>query len=151
MKPQRRAQAKPVQVFLPLALQLKGGRKTIISPVPLSQVAPRKPSFDNAMIKAVARAFSWRGRIEQGEFQSITELAKAERVNPSYACRLLRLTLLAPDIVQAIVDGTHNAELTLRRLLQPFPMRWQAQRELFCFTGAVPPLAQPHNNSVRFC
>ena len=140
----------PVRVFLPLALQLKGGRKTIISPVPLWQVVPRKRSFDNAMIKAVARAFSWRGRIEQGEFQSITELAKAERVNPSYACRLLRLTLLAPDIVQAVVDGTHNAELTLRRLLQPFPMRWQAQRELFCFTGAVPPLAQPHNNSVRF-
>ena len=110
MKPQRRAQGKPIQVFLPLALQLKGGRKTIISPVPLWQVVPRKHSFDNAMIKAVARAFSWRGRIEQGEFQSITELAKAERVNPSYACRLLRLTLLAPDIVQAIVDGTHNAD-----------------------------------------
>ena len=140
----------PVRVFLPLALQLKGGRKTIISPVPLSQVAPRKPSFDNAMIKALARAFSWRHRIEKGEFSSITALGKAERLNQSYACRLLRLTLLSPDIVQAILEGDHNPELTLRRLLQPFPMRWQAQRELFCFTGAVPPLAQPHNNSVRF-
>ena len=131
MKPQRKAQGKPIQVFLPLDLQLKGGRKTIISPMPLWQVVPRKPSFDNAMIKAVARAFSWRGRIEQGEFTSITELAKAERLNQSYACRLLRLTLLAPDIIEAIVSGTHNAKLSLHQLLQPFPMRWQAQREMF--------------------
>ena len=131
MKPQRKAKEKPLQVFLPLKLRLKGGRKTIISPVPLWQVVPRKHSFDNAMIKAVARAFSWRGRIEQGEFTSITELAKAERLNQSYACRLLRLTLLAPDIIEAIVSGTHNAKLSLHQLLQPFPMRWQAQREMF--------------------
>ena len=83
------------------------------------------------MIKALARAFLWRRRIEQGEFLSITELAKAERINQSYACRLLRLTLLSPEIVQAILDGRQSADLTLHHLLQPFPSDWEAQREVF--------------------
>src|ERR1043166_2141650 len=80
----------------------RGGRKTIIS----DAVPPTsRARIDNALLKALARAYRWRKRIEDGEYASITELAKAERVNESYACRLLRLTLLAPAIVTGILNG----------------------------------------------
>ena len=65
--------------------------------------------------------------IESGEYASITELAQAEGVNQSYACRVLRLTLLAPPIVTAILNGESNLDLTLKELTRPFPIRWDEQ------------------------
>jgi hypothetical protein len=62
-----------------------------------------------------------------GEYTSITELAKAEDVNQSYACRVLRLSLLAPSIVTAILDGRHNAQVMLKDLMKPMPVHWDAQ------------------------
>ena len=58
---------------------------------------------------------------------SITELAKAEGVNQSYACRMLRLSLLAPPIVGAILDGRHDADVMLKQLMKPLPIRWDEQ------------------------
>ena len=65
--------------------------------------------------------------IESGEYASITELAKAEGVNQSYACRLLRLSLLAPSIVTAILDGRHDSDVMLKQLMKPLPVRWDEQ------------------------
>jgi len=70
--------------------------------------------------------------LEGGEYGSIEELARAERNNPSYLARVLRLTLLAPDITQAILDGRHDPErITLDRLMRPFPLLWGAQERAF--------------------
>ncbi len=66
--------------------------------------APR-PRVDNAMVKALARAFRWRRMLDEGICGNMEELAKSERVNPGYKSRVLRLTLLAPEIVEAILDG----------------------------------------------
>src|SRR5262245_24202927 len=82
--------------------------------------APPRARIDSAMVKAVGRAYRWRGMLEQGEHASITELAAAEKINQSYVCRVLRLTLLAPALVEAILDGRHP-RLQLRTLLNPFP------------------------------
>ena len=117
-----------VTVHVPLTMHLRGGRKTVISPVPLSYQSAPKLRFDNALIKAIVRAPRWRDMIEQRAYPSITELAKAEGVNQSYACRLLRLTHLAPDIVEAILDGRQPAELQLEDLLRRIPVSWQEQR-----------------------
>jgi hypothetical protein len=65
--------------------------------------------------------------IESGEYASITELAKAEKVNQSYACRMLRLTLLAPSIVTNVLDGRHADSLMLRQIMKPLPIRWDEQ------------------------
>jgi hypothetical protein len=99
-------------------------RKSIISPTVLKT---EKPRFDNALIKALARAFRWRAMIENGDYASITELAKVESVNESYACKVLRLTLLAPSIVKAILDGTQPADVTITRLMKRVPIDWQGQ------------------------
>jgi hypothetical protein len=113
-----------ITVTVPIKIERRGGRKAVFSPTPH---APPTPKHDNALIKALARAHRWRRMVEAGDYSSISELAKAEKVNQSYACRLLRLTLLAPEIVHAILDGRQPSSLTLRDLMQPLPAEWSAQ------------------------
>jgi hypothetical protein len=80
------------------------------------------------MVKALARAFRWKRMLKSGEFTTIAELAKREGIASSYMTRVLRLTLLAPDIVEAILDGTQQLEITLAQGREPFPLDWEAQR-----------------------
>ncbi len=86
-----------------------------------------------AIITAVAKVHHWRSLLESGEFTSATDLATASKVNASYLCRVLRLTLLASHIVDAILDGRQPSTLELADLLKPFPLDWQAQRKLWAF------------------
>jgi hypothetical protein len=79
---------------------------------------------DSTLVKALARAFRWKRMLESGEFATIAELAEREGIAPSYMTRVLRLTLLAPDIVEAILDGKQGPEVTLARVLEPFPVEW---------------------------
>jgi hypothetical protein len=81
------------------------------------------------MVKAIARAFRWREMLENGTHATIAEIAAAEKVNDSYVGRVLRLTLLAPDIVEAILGGRQPAEMTLATLMRPFPISWREQDE----------------------
>ena len=75
------------------------------------------------------RAFRWRKMLETGRFGTLAELAAAEKINASYVSRVLRLTLLAPDIVEAILDGRQPADMTLALLMQPFGVLWEEQVE----------------------
>jgi hypothetical protein len=113
-----------ITVHVPMAFTVRGGRKTIISEL---LKTPPLPRIDNASLKALARAHRWRRMIESGEYASITELAKAEKVNQSYACRMLRLTLLAPSTVTNILDGRYTTALMLKQLMKPLPVRWDEQ------------------------
>jgi hypothetical protein len=85
--------------------------------------------IDNTMVKALARAHRWKKLLDSGRFQTVQDLAEAEKINPSYIARVLRLTLLAPDIVEAILDGRQPPGLQLDDLLAPFPVEWARQRE----------------------
>ena len=81
-------------------------------------------------MRALARAHRWQRLLEEGRFASVRELAEAEQIGQSYISRILRLTLLAPDIVEHILGGRRTPELA--HLMQPFPVEWEKQRELFC-------------------
>jgi hypothetical protein len=120
------AASKPatITVHVPMTFTVRGGRKTIISEV---TPIPPQPRIDNALLKALARASRWRQQIEDGKYSSITDLAKTEGVNQSYACRLLRLTLLAPAIVVEILDGRQTSDLMLSEVLRPLPAAWIEQ------------------------
>ena len=83
---------------------------------------------DNTLVKALARAFRWKRMLESGEFATIAELAEREGIAPSYMTRVMRLTLLAPDIVEAILDGKQGPEVTLARVLEPISNQWSKQR-----------------------
>ena len=68
--------------------------------------------------------------LESGAYSSITELAEAEKINQSYLCRVLRLSLLAPDIVESALNGTPSPEFTLERAMKPLPVDWEHQRRV---------------------
>jgi hypothetical protein len=119
--------AQMLTVRVPLAVRKqRGGRKLVLTP---GGMGPRgaKPA-DTTLVKALARAFRWRRMLEGGRFGTIDELAAAEKINSSYVSRLLRLTLLAPDIVEAILDGRQPEEMALPALMEPFPVEWARQQ-----------------------
>ena len=118
-----------VTVHIPVTFRQRAGRKQILSP---SGSAPwsSAPRVDTALLKAVVRAYRWREMLESGEYSSAAELAKAEKVNDSYLSRVLRLTLLAPEIVEAIVAGHQPSTLQVDDLLKPLPLDWQRQRSI---------------------
>ena len=112
-----------ITLHIPFRVVKRGGRKE----VQLPDGAPVQRKTDNTLIKALARAFRWKRMLETGEFATINELAEREGIAPSYMTRVLRLTLLAPDIVEAILDGRQGPEVTLGRLLDGFPVEWAGQ------------------------
>jgi hypothetical protein len=87
-----------------------------------------RPRVDSALVKALARAHRWQRLLESGECASITELAADEKIDRSYLCRVLRLTLLAPELVEAIMDGRQPEWATLPALMKGFPVEWEGQR-----------------------
>lgn len=117
--------AHTLTVVIPLRVKPRGGRKAMVTPGVLALESRQ----DIALIKAVARAFRWRRMLETGRFATINELAAAEKINSSYVSRVLRLTLLAPDIVEAILNGRQAEAVTLPGLMTPSPTIWREQRD----------------------
>jgi hypothetical protein len=82
-------------------------------------------------VKAIARAFRWQKMLETGQYATIREIAKVEKINQSYVSRVLRLTLLAPYLVEALLHGRQNSTMSLHNLRKPFPVEWNRQDEWF--------------------
>jgi hypothetical protein len=112
-----------VTIHVPFRVVKRGGRKEMLLPEGLAQ--PR--TADGTLVKALARGFRWRRLLESGDFATVAELAEREGIAPSYVTRVLRLTLLAPEIVEAILDGKQGPEVTLARVREPFPVEWAQQ------------------------
>ena len=121
------APAQTLTVRVPFTIRKRGGRKLAIA-ADGSTLAPPRPRIDNTLVKALARAHRWNKLLESGRYGSAAELATAEKINPSYVSRVLRLTLLAPDIVEAIVEGRQANSMEAALLLQPFSTAWHEQR-----------------------
>jgi hypothetical protein len=114
-------------IRIPMRLKRRGARKLIITPEDAT-VPPRKPRRDETLVKALVRAHRWRRRIESGQAKSITDLAEQEGVTDAYVYRLLPFTCLAPDIVEAILDGRQPKGLRLAEVLGNGPLMWEEQR-----------------------
>lgn len=112
-----------VTLHVPFRIVKRGGRKEMQLPEGTAQT--QKP--DNSLIKAMARAFRWKRLLESGEFTTVAELAEREGIGSSYVTRVLRLTMIAPEIVETILDGNQVPEVTLARVLEPFPTDWEQQ------------------------
>jgi hypothetical protein len=115
-------------IRIPLPPRHRGARKFVVGPGGIAWNG-RRVVVDNTIVKALARAYRWKAMLESGEYGSVTDLAKSERINLSYVCRVLRLTLLAPDIAEALLDGRDNG-LQLANLLQPITVIWTEQRKV---------------------
>ncbi len=116
-----------VTLHVPFRFVKRGGRKEM--QLPDGATEPRR--MDNTLVKALARAFRWKRMLDSGDFATIAELAEREGIAFTYMARVLRLTLLAPDIVEAILGGNQRSDVTLARVLGPFPMEWSGQPEHF--------------------
>jgi hypothetical protein len=115
-------------VRIPMRFQHRRGRKRIVAPDG-SEIAPaNKPQPDGTLVKALARAWRWQRMLDDGVYASVSDIAEAERINCSYVSRVLRLTLLAPDTMERIVDGRNLPRLS--ELLTPFPIEWEQQRSV---------------------
>lgn len=114
---------------IPLSFRPRGGRTVIVLPDGSRGVVRREATIDNTMIKVIARGFRWQRLLYDGTYATIEDLAAAEKINPSYVSRILRLAYLSPVVVQAILDGKHPAWLTMRHLLEPFPTDWKQQEK----------------------
>jgi len=114
-------------------LKRRSGRKEIIVPDGLPGTERKKSPTQEPLVTALARAFHWQDLIDTGRYASITELADALGVDRSYVSRIMRLTLLAPDIVDAISQGREPSGLSLERLVKGMPVGWAEQRAQFDF------------------
>lgn len=121
--------ATSITVRVPLKIRRRPGRKTVVTTVAGESDAVLTRT-DPALLKALARAFRYQKLLDDGRYASISEMAAAERIERGYLGSLLRLTLLAPDVVEAILDGRDAEPALLPRLLRPFPTDWAAQRRI---------------------
>ena len=115
-----------ITLHVPFRIIKRGGRKEVRLP----PGAPVQRRTDNTLVKALARAFRWKKMLESGQFATIKELAEHEKIARSYMTRILRLSLLAPDIVEMIFDGRQGPDVTLGLLLERMPVDWEEQRRL---------------------
>ena len=113
-------------VSIPVTFLQRSGRKQILTPRGAAPWSPA-PRVDTALVKAIVRAHRWRDMLESGDYATVRDLAKAEAINESYLGRVLRLTLLSPKIIEAILEGKQPATLELDDLLQQFPIEWDQQ------------------------
>ena len=129
--PKLSTDGKAMTVHVPMTFQTRGGRKLVVTPDGVPSWAKPRQRIDNAMVKALGRAFRWQKLLETSEYATIEEIAKAEKINTSYISRILRLTLLSPEIVEMILDGRQPTPMALKSLLKGFPVCWKEQREIF--------------------
>ena len=115
-------------VRLPLEIRKRGGRKAVVAPQGTA-INPPQPRVDSTLVKAIARAYRWQRLLEEGTYASMRDLAAAEKISPTYVSRLLRLTLLAPAIVEAVLDGHEIVVPTQYLLLHPISDEWHLQRQ----------------------
>jgi len=130
-RPRLGPDGKTMVVSIPISLRRQGGRKEVVTPSHAPSWAPPPPRVDNTIVKALVRAHRWRNMLEANLFASVRELAKAEKINESYLCRVLRLTLLSPSLTEAILNGQQPEGIDLARLLKSIPVEWDKQAAAF--------------------
>ena len=115
-------------VRIPMHFQRRGGRKRIVAPDGREIAPTTKPKPDGTLVKALARAWRWQRLLDQGVYASVSEICDAENISKSYVSRILRLSLLAPDIVEAILASKTDQALVLEKLEWRLPASWEEQR-----------------------
>ncbi len=135
MKAELSPDGKFLNIHIPMKFHKRGGRKLLIAAPGASRWVPPKPKKDDNLIRALAKAHRWRMQLDIGQVSSMDEIAQREKVRVSYVGRMMDLTLLAPDIIKAILNGRQPRGLSLREFRSPIPLEWGEQRRKFGFAG----------------
>ena len=113
-----------VKITIPMSFRSCAGRKRIVTP-------DSETSFTDPMITNIARAFRWQALIDSGKFSNVHELARAIGKDDGYVSRIIRLTLLSPEIIHAIIAGTLEKDIGIEQLKQAMPLMWDEQKKMF--------------------
>ena len=125
-----------IVVHVPMKLRRRQGSMVILPAGP-GPVERKPPQANRTLIEAIARAFQWQEQLESGQYANLDDLARAAGVDRSYIGRLLRLTSLAPDIIEAILAGDEPDGMSLEKLRKKLPVSWEEQRETWDFSRAI--------------
>ena len=125
----RAAETRCADLLLPAGV----GQWIIAPQAPDGEITGAQEPVQSAVLQALGRAFSWADILESGQIKSISELARTLDVDGSYVARILKLTTLALDIVEALINGEELSGLSLAKLTQTFPEDWAEQRRQFGF------------------
>ena len=115
-------------VSIPISLRRQGSRKQVVTPADATPWMPPPSRVDSTIVKALVRAHRWRNLLESKIYRTVRDLAKAENINEAYLGRVLRLTLLSPATIEALLSGQQQTDLELADLLRPFPIEWEKQQ-----------------------
>jgi hypothetical protein len=125
-------------VRIPMRFQRRGGRKRIVAPDG-SELAPAtKQQPDGTLVKALGRAWRWQRLLDEGVYSSVIEISDAEGISKSYVSRILQLALLAPDVVERVLEGSSGIDLRLEALRASIPLTWDEQRQQIAAAGSTP-------------
>ena len=113
-----------VKITIPMSFRRCAGRKRIVTP-------DSETSFTDPIITNLARAFRWQALIDSGKFSNVHELARAIGKDDGYVSRIIRLTLLSPEIIHAIIAGTLEKDIGIEQLKQAMPLMWDEQKKMF--------------------
>lgn len=116
---------------IPMTFRRRGGKAVIVMPDGSRAIERREALIDNAMVKLLARGHRWHRKLFDGTHASIEDMAKSENISPSFVSRILRLAYLSPTVIEAILDGKYPAQITMKDLMEPFPMEWSMQEKIF--------------------
>ena len=133
-----------VRVTIPIRLRHRGGRKEIVLPPDTTPDGGKRSVENTALVTALARAYRWTELIESGRYRSMADLAASHKLDKSYVCKLLGMVNLAPDIVQALLDGEEPDGFTLQRLRKGIPVLWEDQRKQFGFPRPIEATTPTH-------
>ena len=133
MKTELSPDGKFLTIHIPMRFRKRGGRKLLIAASDSPGWVPPKPKKEDNLIRALAKAHHWRMLLDTGQVSSMDEIAKMEKIRASYVGRMMDLTLLAPDIVKAILNGRQPKGLSLREFRDAIPIDWEEQRQKFGF------------------
>jgi hypothetical protein len=133
MKPTLEVEGNSLVINVPMKFKRRGGRKEIIVPEGLKSSAAQRLDAQESLLTALAKAHLWKDLLDSGKILSISELAQRLGLDQSYIARTLRLSYLAPDIIEDIARGNEPSGLSLAKLHKGIPLLWEEQRMRFAF------------------
>ena len=127
-----------LSIWMPVCFKRRSSRKMIIAPsgvgALLNNIDLKAQKPDQSFVAALVKAFQWQDLVDQGVYASPKELAEKENIEVTHVYRVMRLNMLAPDIIEAVLDGTQPRTLTLQNIVRGFPVSWKEQRALYGFS-----------------
>jgi hypothetical protein len=122
-----------VDIFIPAEIKKRGGTAMIITPKNTNQ-EDRKQSFDDTMLKSIAKAYKWKTMVEQGYVSSLADISRREKLSTGFVSKIFNLNFLSPKIVDRILNGTQPRNLRLQDIVtDDIPEFWQEQWEKWGF------------------